>query len=900
MQPTNSLSDELPEDVLLLMNQLCNLFEQGWLQGQQPKIEEVLEGVAAKYRDPFLRELVALEAVYRHRAGLDASPAYFQARFPSLKTSDLSELLVSATQDDRPIDHSGRLIGHYRLQQRLGAGGMGVVYRAYDTALGRECALKVLGHRVVPQVRERIVREAKSLARLQHPGIASFYDSGEDGNEWYLAMELVRGQTMRQRLTTGALPWDEITRLASSLLEALGHAHVVGILHRDIKPDNIMVTEEGLFKLVDFGLAKDYVKLGSGNQTASVLTRAGSIVGTMGYMSPEQLRGDALDERSDIFAVGAVLYEAATGEPAFPGTVPEHRIAAILSVDPAQIERNDIPTDFNAICLKAMSRDPALRYPNVTAFLSDLLLAGSGEFQSGFEKSLAVFDFNNIVGLQEDDWIGAGTSETLCTRLAMLRGLDVKPREELLRLIESEPQDSRAALALNLGCRWFLEGGYQRLGDTLRFTFRLKDALTQDTILSRQVDGSYESIFELQDQIATMLKEQLGQRESTGSVRKEATPKLSAYECYVKGQQALLHTDKGRMDRAEEWFDRAIAIDPDYAAALSGQATIHAFRYTFTTDPTVLDVAESFAKRAIESDSELSDPHVWLGYIHFHRGNLGIARREAQEAIRLNPKSVWAHYFDGFFAYLDRSATRRTTRSSSPATTKQEHRQRFSHGLESLQRALQLDDKHGWAWLGAGALHMELEQFPESRWCFEQGIELESTPNRMVAGIEGCLAESLRREGHLDEARGCCLRGLQALDNTDNIYRDTFRAAFLCFLGEIALAQSDATAARAAFQQAVLHCEGRNRARSLGHAYVQALCGLCRINSDRELFQKSLAQFRDREAVNFDPFWLCSEDATLLALAKTASAVGESELAKQFQTDAILSGSNEASRLLLS
>jgi tetratricopeptide (TPR) repeat protein len=194
---------------------------------------------------------------------------------------------------------------------------------------------------------------------------------------------------------------------------------------------------------------------------------------------------------------------------------------------------------------------------------------------------------------------------------------------------------------------------------------------------------------------------------------------------------------------------------------------------------------------------------------------------------------------------------------------------------------------------------MELQQYLEARWCFEQGIELESTCHRMVAGTEGCLAECLRRAGNYDQARDHSLRGIQALDNTDNIYRDTFRAAFLCNLGEIASAQGDMAAARAAFQQTILHSEGRNRARSIGHPFVQAVCGLSRIDSDHELFKKALSLFRSRGAANFDPFWLCTEDATLLALARAAAALGDLNLARQFRADAIDAGSNEAAQLCI-
>ena len=231
----------------------------------------------------------------------------------------------------------GRTLSHYLIESRLGEGGMGAVYLARDLALGRSAALKVVTNAVDADLRDRFFREAEASARLQHPAIATFYESSEADGQAFIAMEYVRGSTLRELLARGPLPVDTAIALTSALLEALNHAHAAGILHRDIKPENIIVTPDGAPKLLDFGLAKGLADAaGESDATVQNLT-GGRILGTVGYMSPEQLRGEHLDAASDLFAVGAVLYEMVSGRPAFPGAHASERIAAILSKDPAPL-----------------------------------------------------------------------------------------------------------------------------------------------------------------------------------------------------------------------------------------------------------------------------------------------------------------------------------------------------------------------------------------------------------------------------------------------------------------------------------------------------------------------------------------------------------------------------------
>jgi TolB-like protein/tetratricopeptide (TPR) repeat protein/predicted Ser/Thr protein kinase len=891
--------DELPDDVMFRVNRACNQFEQLWRTGEQTNVEEMLDDVDTVLRDAFVHELVPLEIEYRRRAELDVLLGDYVVRFPNVDEMWLAALLDDLPEETVSSKGETRVISHYGLQRLLGIGGMGKVYLAHDTALGRECALKVLANRFSPSLRARWVREARTCARLQHPCIASFYESGEDCGESFIAMEFVKGQSLRQRLAQGPLLVEEAMNLTASLLEALGHAHAVGILHRDIKPENIMLTNLGRVKLLDFGLAKDLKNArDEEDQTVTMLTGVGGIVGTVGYMSPEQLRGETLDERADVFSVGAVLYEAVTGRPAFSGSTATERIAMILSKDPEPIGGTEILDELNTIVRKSLSRDAGRRYPSAAALMSDLRRVGSGELRSGLPESLIVFDFTNLAGNLEDDWIGVGVAETLCASLSNVPNLDVMPRERLLRAQASTPETDPQSLGLKLGGRWSVVGSYQKMGTVLRFTVRLIELLTGETAMTGQVDGTCEEIFDLQDQLTILVKDRVGHAEVHTPPPAKPRPRSSAYECYVKGRQAWISSDKRKLEQAHQWFERGVEVDPNYAPILAGMAAAHALRFTFTTDSAVLDTAEEYAHRAIDADPQLSDPHVWLGYIQFHRGAVESAYEEEQRAINLDPENPQPYYFAACFGYCD--LARECQLLSDSTSMSDPHQYRREKVLQLLQRGLEVYKLQGWPWLGASVIHLDLGNFAESRWCVEQVIGLEAKALDMRAIAEGFLGEFFRRTGDFDAARVHCLIGIKALDDSDNLYNDTYRSVTLCTLGKTALAQGDLVAARSAFTQAVLHSRGRNRARAIGHPFVHALCGLAETDQDEGSFREAISLFRDRAGSDFAWFWNCSDDGTLLALARGAAAVGQTNLARQLHTEAIDCGSTEAPHVQIS
>jgi TolB-like protein len=741
---------------------------------------------------------------------------------------------------------------------------MGEVYLADDLALGRRVALKILPEGFSPQLRHRLFREAEASARLQHPGIATFYEAGESDGVAFFAMEYVEGDTLRTKLSGGSLPFGEALSMTSGILEALTHAHAAGILHRDIKPENVMLTAEGASKLLDFGLAKTFARDGDGgpgaeDKTETALTEVGTMVGTIGYMSPEQLRGDPLDSRSDLFAVGAILYESVSGERAFPGRTAGERITAILSRDPPPVSRPGTPPELHAILSKALARDASQRYSSAAAFLSDLRRTGSGEFVSTLPDTIAILDFQNLSGNPDDEWIGSGIAESLAADLARASGLSVLSRERVLkagaacRAASGAQLVDPAEVGLALGCRWLLSGGYQRAGAALRVTSRLIEVATGRAVSTEKTDGKLDEIFEMQDRLAAAVLRSLNLTAATPEPRASSGPHLDAYECYARGRRFYFRLEKGTFDQARELYRQAVAIDPDYAPALAGIAGVHAMRFTFTTDPKDLEASIDFARRAIAADPKIGDAHVWLGYSLMRRHEMEAAIDEEAVAMELDPANPFAPYFRACTLAFDN---------------------RFAEAVPFFQRAIDVDRKHVWSWLGLGMSHMEIGNAAEARWSLEQAVGLEREhPSGPTVGVSGYLGEWLRRAGDLAGARARCLEGLDAIEKSDHMYRDTMRAMCLCVLGSTALEQDDLAAARTAFHQAASHLRGRPRALGGGHLLVQALAGLVRAGEDGSSLEEARTLFQKRSGFDFSLFWLCNDEVTAGELSRAERAL---------------------------
>jgi serine/threonine-protein kinase len=636
----------------------------------------------------------------------------------------------------------------------------------------------------------------------------------------------------------------------------LSHAHAAGILHLDIKPENIILIAQRAAKLLDFGLAKSLVMVQTDELTRGALTRP-SIAGTIGYMSPEQIRNGPLDVRSDLFQAGAVLYEMLTGRAAFPGATVAERLAAVLTRDPAPLEGSPEMLAAQAVVSRALARDPARRYPSAAAMLSDLMRASAGEWPVDLPDTLAVLDFRNLTSNAEDDWIGSGVAESVGLVFGLTPGIMLAPRDAVLRARAAARGETLEAIAvevgLGLGCRWVLAGTYHRLGPALRMTTELFEVSTGRRVGGDELAGTLEQVFDLQERIVAATCASLAV-ETTGR-RNAPRTALSAYECYARGRREAVKYERGAFDRARDFYEKAVALDPGYARALAGLAHAYAMRYTHTSDRSVLEAAIGFAQRAIDADATLAEPHIWLGYALRRLGREADAVAAFQRTRELDPSEFYGFYF-------------------APGETRH-WRQDPERAVTMYQRAIELDPLKGFAWWALGALHFVLGRYAEAASCFEGCARLDSMPNGLpVPGIEGYLAECLRRSGRLDEARIQCLAGLDSVERTDFMYRDTTRIFCLIALGRTAADQRDVGAARAAFEQAIAQIKGRPRTLAGGTLLVRSLAGLSRLTLDRGFYDEASERFAHRDEFDFSWVPMCEDCDTCLDLAEAASAFG--------------------------
>jgi serine/threonine protein kinase/tetratricopeptide (TPR) repeat protein len=811
----------------------------------------------------------------------DAAPS----RFFSATTGRVSWQLILDSVDSflsrpdaaRPrTSLEGRVISHYRVERLVGAGGMGVVYSARDLALGRTAALKVLPDVFTPECRERLLLEADASSRLQHPAIATFYESGDSSGTAFIAMELVSGETLRCRLQRGRVTVGEALAWTSCVLEALSHAHAAGILHRDIKPENIMVTGPLSAKLLDFGLAKHLLLEDAAN--AVTTSAAAAVAGTLGYMSPEQIRNSLQDRRSDVFQVGAVLYEMLTGRPAFPGSSPAERLIAVLARDPDQIDNAEVTAPLSAVVARALARDPDRRYPSAAAFLADLRAVSAGQMIGRLPDAIAVLDFDNLSDNPLHAWIGTGVAETLASDLKRARGLEVVPRERISRLRagDERSQSSGAAIGLRLGCRWVLAGSYQTVGDRLRVTMRLVETATDKTVVTHKVDGDLSELFQIQDRLASITLNALNITPSE-STRSAERPSLGAYESYIRGRRLFLRLEKGSLDQARQLYEDAVRVDPAYPPALSGLAGFHAMQFTFTTDAGTLDAAAEYARRALASDPSSAEARNWLAYAYLRLGRLHDAYTEWLEAIARDQSWFFPYYFAGGLGHLIGKA---------------------DEGLRLMQRAVELEPRLTFPMWGLACLHTQLGNYDEALWTFDR-VAVVGRANGEASqwpGAGGYHAECLRRVGRLEAARATCLAALEEAERSDHMYRDSNRVLCLVTLGRIALQQCDRATAEAAYGQAIAHVNGRQRTLAGGSLVAQSLAGLARAQESRTPYGEARDLFEKRDRFDFAWLWFCTDDVTLLDLSRAASALGIVDEAASLRRLAAERGSIEAQR----
>jgi len=533
-------------------------------------------------------------------------------------------------------------VAHYKIQEKLGEGGMGVVYKAQDTKLDRLVALKFLPQSLAADTveRERFIHEAKAASALNHPNITTIYEIGEFEGQLYISMELVEGKTLKQVAEQNNLNLDRILDMGIQICEALGAAHEKGIIHRDIKSDNIALTSKGLVKIMDFGLAK--------LKGATKLTRTGSTVGTAAYMSPEQAQGMEVDHRTDIFSFGVVFYELIAGKLPFGG---EHQAAIIYSIcneepEPLSRFRSGVPENLQRVIDKALAKNAEERFQHIVDLSADLRRikressSGAKEAPRSDKKSVAVLYFENLSSDPESDYFAAGMTEDIITDLSKIEGIRVASRNAVLPY-KGKPVDIQV-LGKKMNLDAVLEGSIRKAGNRLRITAQLIDTKEGFHLWAERYDREVQEIFDLQEEIAkniaSALKIKLSPKEEE-KIAQKYKGDLRAYEYYLKGRSYYYKYTKSDMLAAVQMFKKALEIDPNYALAHAGLADSY-YQFIdkgFETDKSFLVRAEEAAQKSLSIDSECAEAYKALGTIYFRLGKLNSAKRLLSRALEINP-----------------------------------------------------------------------------------------------------------------------------------------------------------------------------------------------------------------------------------------------------------------------
>jgi serine/threonine protein kinase/tetratricopeptide (TPR) repeat protein len=680
------------------------------------------------------------------------------------------------------LTRTGTTLGRYRLLDRLGAGGMGEVWRAHDANLDREVAIKLLAPGAVADATttERFRREALALSRLSHPGVATIFDFDAQDGTAFLVMELVSGGSLEARLTDGPLPLDDIVRLGAAIADAIAEAHRRGILHRDLKPTNIVLTAAGQPKILDFGIARLM-----GNAESAKLTQTGMLIGSLPYMAPEQLTGDTDDARTDIYALGVMLFEMTTGRRPFVKERPEALMFEIFgtAAPAARSLRAETPPALDRLIDDCLAKDPARR-PASASDVAASLRSLAGSTTSGpvaipphdTIRAIAVLPLRNVSGDSTQEYFADGLTEAIISDLSRIKALRVISRTSAMQYKGSTKTLPEIARELNVDA--VLEGSAHLVGARVRVSVQLIAARSDETLWADRYDRDLGDVLALQSDVAETVSREVAVQltpEEAGHLAQRKVVNPEAHLEVLKARHSMFAGTKDALEVALRHAKRALELDPTYAAAWSALADCQIVRVVrgMASPAEAGSEAVAAAERARVLEPNLADAWLSLGFITSNSGDVAGGLRLLRKAVELNPGHAFAHNMisralcalgqvDDALTAANRSieldplsSLFRTVLGDALYYAREYHKSVFHYRM-----AIELDPRFDGAHTDMARSLEALGRFDEARAAYEEGRRLAgglAGPSFGLAHLEaaaGNNAEARRILAELTAARG--------------------------------------------------------------------------------------------------------------------------------------------------